>query len=390
MNRSEEIVYNICRRSFLSLWSYASPQGKDGNELCDVLIVCAPDVIVISVKEIGLCDSGDISTDWDRWSRRAIDGSAKQIYGAERWLKSANRVVKSDGTSGLLLPELTERRLHRVAVALGSEGRAPIKFGDLGKGFVHVFNESTLYAVFRELDTISDFVEYLAAKEAYSASGKKVVFEGTEEDLLAIYLHAGRKFPEEYDLTVVGDNLWRAFREKPEYQAKNAANKDSYFWDRLIEVFSRKEPEVGPALSEAEFAIRVMAREDRFARRLLGRFFKEFLEERISRSRIFVSPSGVVYVFLVVPHGTDSEFLQAELGNRCFVARGLNQRSTTVVGVGTEYFEGNDPSTLFLCYFQKENWSAEDDAEMKAMQSELGYFVKPKLTAHHEDEYPTS
>ncbi len=191
MNRSEDFVYNICRHSFLSLWSYANPQGMSGKELCDVLIVCDPDVVVVSVKEIGLGDTGDISTDWDRWSRRAIDASAKQIYGAERWLKSAKRVVKSDGTDGLSLPDLQKRRVHRVAVALGSEGRAPIKYGDLGKGFVHVFDESSFYFVLHELNTISDFVEYLAAKEAYSASGKKIVFEGTEEDLLAMYLHEG-------------------------------------------------------------------------------------------------------------------------------------------------------------------------------------------------------
>ena len=103
-----------------------------------------------------------------------------------------------------------------------------------------------------------------------------------------------------------------------------------------------------------------------------------------------MSPSDVAYVFLAVPHGTDLEFLQAELGNRCFVARGLNQRSTTVVGVGTEYFDGKDSSALFLFYLQQENWSPEDDANMKAMQSELGYFVKPRLTSRHEDEYPTS
>jgi hypothetical protein len=124
VNRSEDFVYKICRHSFLSLWSYSNPQGKGGKELCDVLIVCDPDVIVVSVKEIGLGDTDDVSTDWDRWSRRAIDASAKQIYGAERWLKSATRVVKSDGAIGLSLPDPQKRRVHRIAVALGSEGRA--------------------------------------------------------------------------------------------------------------------------------------------------------------------------------------------------------------------------------------------------------------------------
>lgn len=114
MNRAEELVYNICRRSFLSLWSYANPKGKDsGKELCDVLVVFDPYVVIISVKEIALAESDDPSTDWRRWRRHAIEESAKQIYGAERWLKSAAQVIKSDGTRGLPLPAKENRRIHR-------------------------------------------------------------------------------------------------------------------------------------------------------------------------------------------------------------------------------------------------------------------------------------
>jgi hypothetical protein len=75
MNRSEELVYNLCKKSFLSLWSYANPKGKNGKELCDVLVVCDPDIIIISVKEIELTNSGDVSTDWKRWQKRAIEKS---------------------------------------------------------------------------------------------------------------------------------------------------------------------------------------------------------------------------------------------------------------------------------------------------------------------------
>ena len=92
-NKSEQLVYDICKKSFLSLWSYANPLGKESKELCDTLIVCNPDIIIISVKDIRITDSGDISTDWKRWRKRAIDASAKQIYGAERWIESASHVI---------------------------------------------------------------------------------------------------------------------------------------------------------------------------------------------------------------------------------------------------------------------------------------------------------
>jgi len=231
---------------------------------------------------------------------------------------------------------------------------------------------------------------YLLAKEAFFRSGRKVLFQGSEEDLLALYLHRGREFPQQFDVIVIDDTLWQGFRKRPEYQAKSVADHDSYFWDRLIEVFTRNEPEIGPSLTEAEIAIRVMAREDRFSRRLLGKSCRELFEGRRIRSRMQMSPSGVAYVLLAVPYGTDPKLLQAELGKRCFVARGLNPNCDTVVGVGTEYFELGKRSALSLFYLRKPEWSTEDDTHVKEMQQALGYFVKPEVRSEHEDEYPGS
>jgi len=36
-NKAEEFVFHICRETFLSIWSYANPRGKDNKELCDIL-----------------------------------------------------------------------------------------------------------------------------------------------------------------------------------------------------------------------------------------------------------------------------------------------------------------------------------------------------------------
>jgi len=51
LDTSEEFVNWVCQQSSLSLWSYASPRGKKGKELCDILVVCDPDIIIISVKD---------------------------------------------------------------------------------------------------------------------------------------------------------------------------------------------------------------------------------------------------------------------------------------------------------------------------------------------------
>ncbi|MBW4642676.1 MAG: hypothetical protein KME23_06675 [Goleter apudmare HA4340-LM2] len=187
VNDSEEFVYQVCHKSFLSLWSYANPRGKNSKELCDILIVCEPDIIIISVKDIKLTDSGNIEVDWQRWLRKAIEGSVDQIYGAEKRIKLTSHVIRSDGSQGLPFPSSDVRRIHRVAVALGGDDKVPIQFGDFGKGFVHVFDRVSFETILRELDTITDFVQYLIDKEDLYHSGKQTVFEGYEEDLLGYY-----------------------------------------------------------------------------------------------------------------------------------------------------------------------------------------------------------
>lgn len=283
------------------------PQGKDpGKELCDILVVCDPDVIIFSVKERGYKESGNSSVDDDRWRKKAIDASCKQIYGAERWINTASNVITSEGETALPFPAISRRRIHRVAVALGSQGKVPLYFGDFGKGFVHVFDEVSLNVVMNELDTISDFVKYLSDKEDLYARGAMTVFT-SERDLLAFYLRQNREFPQDPDILIFEDDLWESFVKKPEYRAKKEADQISYAWDRLIETLCEdyrsegllsEHPFSATSLTDVEMLIRVMARENRFCRRLLGKKFLEFLElSRANkvRSRVVPSLSGSMY-----------------------------------------------------------------------------------------------
>ena len=404
MNRAEDFVYRVCRHSFLSLWSYANPKGRNGKELCDILVVCEPDIVIFSVKDISLTDSGDVSLDWERWRKRAIDASCRQLYGAERWITSAAHVIRKDGTSGLPFPRGPECRMHRVAVALGGEGKVPFQYGDLGKGFVHVFDDTSFTIVLRELNTVSDFVTYLSDKERWVTSGVRHAPVASEEDLLALYLRKGRQFPEGYDFVLVDGTLWEGFASSPEYESRKLADEDSYVWDNLIETFCNGALsgnleksldggfEFASSLTDVEMAVRTMAREDRFSRRILGKQFLEFLQlsgEGRVRSRMLTSPSGVLYVFLAVPHGEDRKYRVAELGARCFVARGLHLDCKTVVGIATECYEPGKGFSLDLVYLYKETWTHEDQVRVKSVQEEFGYFVNPRRTAAHEDEYPT-
>lgn len=120
VNDSEQFVYDICTKSFLSLWSYINPQGKNlSKELCDVLVICDPHIIVISVKDIPLKNTDAPSVDWKHWQRKAIEDSTKQIKGAVRWLDRSEYIVQKDGSQGLKLPLIDQRIYHRIAVAFG-------------------------------------------------------------------------------------------------------------------------------------------------------------------------------------------------------------------------------------------------------------------------------
>jgi hypothetical protein len=136
-----------------------------------------------------------------------------------------------------------------------------------------------------------------------------------------------------------------------------------------------------------------MAREDRLARRCLAKSFLEFIQRSNEiESRMVISPSGIVYVFLAKPRGTDRQSRCSELLLRCFMARAQNEgRGEVVVGIATERYDPSRPGfSLDLYYLSKPEWTAEDQRVVEAMQKDLGYFAAPVTTAVHEDEYPHS
>ena len=195
MNRSEQFVHDLARAAFLSLWTYPNPVGKDSSkELCDVLVVCRPDIVIFSVKEIELKADGDREIQVERWRRRAVDESVKQIRGAERRLQKTSEVLIPGGASGVELGPQAQRVTHRVAVAIGSSGATPLESKDYGYGFVHVLDEEQLWLLLKHLDTITDFVEYLGGREQLVTNGTEGVLIGSEADLLAAYFFGKHSF----------------------------------------------------------------------------------------------------------------------------------------------------------------------------------------------------
>lgn len=384
---SEELVASLSHRSFLRLWTHPNPVGKSGKELCDCLIVCGPHIVIISVKEIEYRDTGDI-VGWERWQKAAIDKSAKQIWGAERWLRAADRVVRKDGREIELPPKAT-RVYHRIAVSLGGRGEVPLKWGDLGHGFVHLLDEYSLTETFRELDTITDFVTYLTASESLFAKGVRPVFTGAgAEDLLAMYVQHGPDFGvlaadgATPDMVLITEGIWAALTKSPDYLARNKDRQSSYAWDKLIEHFADDLLTNGmfdmhsKTTTKNELAMVAMALQPRGHRANLADAFLEFLSPGCARvsARMLVAANDTAFVFL----GGDSENRETrarELALRCLVVRGRCRGVTTVVGIATDRpQEGRKGHSSDIVYLHLPTWTDEDARNVDGIQADLGYF----------------
>ncbi len=231
MTETEKITFELSKETFLSFWSFPNPIGKNNNELCDILVVCSPDIIIISVKDISTYNQ-------KRWIREAIEKSSGQIYGAERFLMKSDSILLKDKQTEICLPKKDIKNIYRVSVAFGRGDNFSLEFGELklNKGFVHVFDEKSVQIVLKELDTITDFIEFLKAKETFiNSQVKHIVY--SEEDYLTLYLQNGFNFPENVTTLITTGNLWEGFSKSSEYLEIKNENEISYNWDRIIELF---------------------------------------------------------------------------------------------------------------------------------------------------------
>lgn len=450
---AEKYLKRLCDHTFLSLWSYSGvcrDQGiartGRGKEVCDLLVVFEEHIIIFSDKDCEFPDTGNLELDWSRWFRRAVLKPAKQVWGAERWIKSyPNRLFLDLACTQpfpISLPDPLSAQFHRVVVAhnvsercqaeLGGsgslmivpgivgeahcasfrEGGRPFAIGQLApdKGYVHVLDDTSLDIVLRTLDTIMDFVNYLSRKEDLIRRGKLFTAAG-EDDLLAFYLtHLNESgehdfvMPPDYDGMVIDEGLWEDFVQSPERQAQLVANQISYSWDALIEAFSKHILEntqyytTHPGIDTSERNIRFLAREPRTRRRLLARSLVEFIEStpssyRATRVMLPSEEGDPFYVFLLLPHLQSVPYaeyreVRMKLLEACCLATKLKfPDALDIVGIATETgVDGNRSEDAM--YYDARGWGPEEQAEAQSLQEDLGLLTKTTMFQSTEKEYP--
>ncbi len=446
---SEKYLARLCQKSFLSLWSYPNlytDEGRKNNkgggkELCDLLVVFGDHVIIFSDKDIDFKNTGNLQVDWRRWAKRAILNSARQVYGAEKWIKEKSDRIFLDklcvNRFPLKFPDLSKAKFHRIIVAINATKRFQSYVGGRGtliirpdiigsehltesfqigqidplKGYIHIFDDISLDIIFKELDTVSDLVQYLSRKEKYILSGQLKTAAG-EEELLAYYLskldaNDRHDFPINPEVAdILADGLWDHFQQLPQYINGKEEDKISYLWDSLIEYFSGHmirgtlEFLSEGKLDDNALALRIMAQESRLSRRILSTGFREKLEStppNKSSARAHFSPQfpDVGYIFLLYskPQNIDiADYVEhrksrmALLSAYCKSFKAKHPELNIIVGIAMEP-KGTGGGSEDLLYLDTTGWSDDTLQKAKQMRQEIGLLLDDKVTMSRSTEY---
>lgn len=440
---SERALARLARKAFLSLWSYPnvySDEGKsgakgDGKELVDLLVVFGTDVLLFSDKHCTFQSDVDIKVAWPRWYKRAIEKSAKQLAGAESFLRRFSGRVFVDKSCQtklpVALPDPSLARYFLIAVTRGGHEAAVRHFGGgssgsvmlnsmleedahyerpfevgfplKGRRFVHVLDEVTVDALLAELDTVPDLVDYLACKERYFGANGVFMHVAGEEELLAQYMstmengrHALPTVPPGADAITLMEGDWRFYRSSPQRAAKREADQGSYMWDALIEYqasFVRAGtavglPEMSPETIDHERILRALAAEPRLSRRELASHFRFALSKsepgkKFARMTLSGDNMARAYVFLTAPKPPDIDYqAYRETRSAALLAycHGIKVRFPHVIeaiGIASEPFSEKVSSQDFLYVDLTEEMRPEESVVWKDAMEELDVLQVP-------------
>jgi hypothetical protein len=392
MTESEILVNKLCEKVFLSLWTIASPVGKDASkELCDALVVFDNHIIIISVKDIKYKETEKIEIGWERWNKSAIEKSIKQLKGAKRFLDNSNEVKSQDGKVTIQLPEKNIRIYHLLTISLGSQREVPVLFPE--NELIHFLDEYNLFILFSELDTVADFIEYLQKREDFFNKNRNMI--GSEENILAFYLHQNRSFPENADLMIFGDDLWQDISNRKEYKMKKELDKISIFWDSLIEEFiNLRDPSLAKipgyfdhSNENIEIALRILAKENRFSRRVLSQAFIDFHKNPEIASRTVESINGIMYIFLKQLNSVNRKERMLELTGKCLIAKSRFLNKNIFIGIATED-DISKGHSFDLVYNYIPKWTDDDSKKIEKMMQEHNFYSLQKYHNMKVDEYP--
>lgn len=262
------------------------------------------------------------------------------------------------------------------------------------------------------LDTIVDFVEYLAAKEALLRSPIPVLAR-SEEDLLAVYLAnvdatGHRAFAVELtrEGIVVDEGKWEQLASSGWWQHERHLNELSYAWDSMIQSSATNTLDdrrwfayPHDTFSDSELILRVMARESRVRRRTLGRMWLEALAkskagETYMRCIVSSDPDDTRWVFVFVPRLDSMTYEEyrdrraAVLETECRLLKHRHPNAKDIIGIAGESGLSHIDRSEDLMYFNARLWSNEDENSAAEMHRQRGLVSSSMIIPAEYNERP--
>lgn len=422
---TESLLSQLCDKLFLRLWSWPTPRKDDGKELCDLIAIFDDHVFIFFDRESKALRNAKkaVNVTWSRWKKGVIDKQVNTVNGAARYIRDG-RPVFLDSRCEQPFPGVIPQSpiVHKIIVAHGAKeacetdsennvyGSIGIIYSDtvntsaapfvirLGRHDpVHVLDSFNLGIVLGELDTFHDFLAYITEKEQAIARYSWLDYAG-EEDLLARYFMDHDKRRERYRIRTeetgpmlrIPEGTWKRFVDCGLQQKRREANKQSYYWDELIQRTYQNALDgttIGASPWKGNDALREMAREPRLARRALSagmlKSIRTFPRTQGMIPRFtFMSPladESKMYVFLQYrrqdkPFDEYRHVRKNMLSIACGVVKNRYPSLETVVGIAMDApmyssFDGED-FVLLEC----EHWSDEDRAHYDRENEKLGLF----------------
>lgn len=381
--KAENILHYLAKKTFLIDWCYLNPKLPNNKELCDLLIVYDEIAIIWQIKDLKLDKQGKYDQSEVEKNLRQLSGARRQLFDLKTPIELENVFRRKE-----IFNSNTIKEIYLISVLFGKEEEMFSFVDEIKNHKVHVFDKDFCQIVFNELDTISDFVEYLRKKEILINKNKSLLIVGGEKELLAFYLFNNRSFNrfDNADHITIEEGSWGYLQNKPEYLAKKKEDKISYLWDGII---SRAHES---SSKEYELVARELARPNRVQRRLLS---KAFLDARLKAHddtthnlfrRIVVS-DDTTYCFLLQDDPEPRQRRKEHLGTICFIARGKNKKNKKVIGIATEK-KYKQTCSYDFCLMYLPKWTEELQKRAEDIQKKFKIFLDPSICHIREEEYP--
>jgi hypothetical protein len=398
---AEDLIERICHRAFFRDFvvrdpKYKNPGGKQ-LEAADVLVLFGTEAVTIQVKARpkGRKES-ETEEVYHQRLRAKIEAGAKQVPTLTRALRTGG-LTEVTTARGLVVPVDADKiqTIRGIVVldlpaerALPEDDKSTLYAGvsESSGVLVHAFLSDEFEAMLEELDTLPDFLAYLAFRERMYGANKLSPFT-RNLDLLAFYKihHDLRHEADKRDigLIIIADGMWEHYLEayaEPRLRRREL-DEPSFFVDKAIEfldtAFTGHEEESG---HQWLLMARELASFNRVERRLIGGKWRAAMERAVAKGSAFTvcrfdEKPDEAFIVYAGPEESRGEFL-GFLASAAYVKFSLRR----VVAFGAAAIHAAT-TTMQMVLMEDVTFDDEDLPKLEAAAQQL-FGVQKHFTGH--------